>query len=312
MSLDRFQIDRRSFIKAAAPLAIGLTTIARGQVLIERGHFNDGDVGLVQEQLLKLVNEERGQAGLSQLQLDALACQVAGEHAGDMVTHHFLNHWGSDGRKPYQRYSFAGGTDATRENVASANNIQSLTSVSVAEDFRDMHRSMTAELPPNDGHRRTILYPQLTHVGFGVAMQGRDLRLDEIYVARYVNVDPIARQARPKATVFLRGRILDRRYVVNDVSLYHEPLPSPPAADWLRVARPYALPSEFERLLPRLPRDNFYEDGSRGSIELRSDGSFFTRVPVSKDPGINTIEVWLRAGDTGTAFPATQICVRVE
>ena len=61
-----------------------------------------------------------------------------------------------------------------------------------------MHLSMIEEVPPNDGHRKTILFPQHTHVGFGIALQGHNLRLDELYLARYVEVDPIPRQATTK------------------------------------------------------------------------------------------------------------------
>ena len=66
-------IDRRSFLKTAAPFALGLWTIARGQIPLERGRFSEPDVPRAREQLLKLVNEERLSAGLSQLELDGLA-----------------------------------------------------------------------------------------------------------------------------------------------------------------------------------------------------------------------------------------------
>src|SRR6266853_1875536 len=122
--LVRSEISRSSFIKAAAPLALGLGASARGQIPLERGRFSADDLPLAREQLLKQVNAERASSGLSQLQLDELACKVAGEHARDMVEGDFLSHWGSDGRKPYHRYSFAGGTEAVQENVSSAQNIQ--------------------------------------------------------------------------------------------------------------------------------------------------------------------------------------------
>ena len=54
------------------------------------------------------------------------------------------------------------------------------------------------------------------------------------------------------------------------------------------------------------------DDGSTGSIQVDATGGFRVRVGLSKKPAINTIMLWLRAGQTGTAFPATQICVRVE
>jgi hypothetical protein len=62
-------------------------------VLIERGRFSEPDIPVARQQLLKLVNEERLSAGLSQLELDDLAGKVANEHALDTATGGFLSHW---------------------------------------------------------------------------------------------------------------------------------------------------------------------------------------------------------------------------
>jgi hypothetical protein len=305
-------IDRRLFLTTAAPFALGVCTNARGQIPIERGRFSEDDIPRARERLLKQVNAERAHAGLHQLQLDELASKVANEHARDMIQRDFLSHWGSDGRKPYHRYSFAGGTDAVRENVSSAQNIQSVTPAGVARDLYEMHLSMIEEIPPNDGHRKTILSPPLTHVGFGIAMQGHNLRLDELYLARYIEIEPIPRQVKPKTTVTMRGRVLNLGHVLTNVDIFFEPLPSRPAIDWLREPRSYGLPRDFETILPRLAPPYFYSDGSTGNIEFSTSGRFHTRVNLSRKPGINTIVVWLKSGPNGTSFSATEICVRVE
>src|SRR5205807_2402574 len=85
MDLVQVAISRRSFLKSAAPFALGLRTIARGQTPFERGRFSEDDLPMAREQLLRTVNEERSQAGLSKLELDGLACNVAGDHALDMA-----------------------------------------------------------------------------------------------------------------------------------------------------------------------------------------------------------------------------------
>lgn len=305
-------IGRRSFLKVAGPFALGLGAIARAQVPIERGQFSADSFPLARQQLLNQVNAERARAHLSQLQLDELACRVADEHARDMVERDFLSHWGSDGRKPYHRYSFAGGTDALQENVSSAESIQSVTANAVLRDLSNMHQSMIEEVPPRDGHRKTILFPQLTHVGFGLALQGHNLRLDELYLARYVELDPIPRRAKAKSTITLRGKVLNPKHVITGADVYFEPLPAPPAIDWLREPRSYGMPKVYETLLPRLPTPYFYPDGSNGTIELNTTGRFQARIDLSKKPGINTIMVWLKSSQNGTGFPATAICIRVE
>jgi Cysteine-rich secretory protein family len=309
---NRNTITRRSFLETSAAFALGLGAVARGQIPIERGRFSEDDIPLAREQLLRQVNAERANAHLGQLQLDDLACSVANDHARDMIQGNFLSHWGSDGRKPYHRYSLAGGTDAVRENVSSAESIQSVTTTGVRRDLYDMHQSMLEEVPPNDGHRKTILFPQLSHVGFGIALAGHNLRLDELYLARYVEVDPIPRELKPKEGVVLRGRILNPMHLLNGIDVFFEPLPSAPAIEWLRVARSYGLPQVVDHLLPRLPDSFFYPNGTSGTIQISNKTRFKVRLGFSQRPGINTIVVWLKAGQSGDAFPATEICVRVE
>jgi uncharacterized protein YkwD len=305
-------VTRRSFLQAAAPLVLGLGAIARGQTPIERGRFSEDDLPLAREQLLKMVNTERAKAGLTQLELDDLACKVASEHASDMASRLFLSHWGTDGRKPYHRYSFAGGTAAVQDNVSSADNIVSVTSKSVLEVVQDMHQSMIEEVPPYDGHRKTILFPWHTHVGFGIALQGHNVRMDELYVAHYIDIDPIPRQAKPKTSLPLSGKVRSGRQTLTGAEVYYEALPSAPEIDWLREPRSYGMPETIDRLYPRLPDRYFYPDGSHGTIEINSSRRFHVSLGLSKKPGINTIMIWLKEGQSGTAFPASQICIRVE
>jgi hypothetical protein len=306
-------VDRRAFLKTAAPFALGLGAIARGQIPIERGRFTEDQIPLVREQLLRLVNAERSQAGLTQLELDDLACKVASEHAQDLIRGRFLSHWGTDGRKPYHRYSFAGGTDAVQENVASAENIQSLTPTRVATDFKDMHSAMHSEVPPNDGHRRTILDAHHTHVGFGIGFQGHSLRLDELYLARYSHIDPIPRRAKSKATIVLTGHLLNPKHFLHEVDVFYEPLPAPPDVAWLRTLRSVSLPDVFVHLRPKAPLGTTYTDGTTGDYEWNRNGKF--RVPVKlfkADPGIYTVVFWIRTVPADKGFPGAEICILSE
>src|ERR1043165_5730841 len=177
MTLNRFALDRRSFLKAATPLALGLPVLARSQTFIEKGRWSGEQVPVARAELLKMLNKERASAGLSQLQLDDLACNVASGHAREMADLGFFSHWNSVGYTPFYRYAFAGGVDGLQENVSSAEDIESLTPYRIMNDLRDMHQIMHDEVPPDDGHRKTILFPYHTHVGFGIALRNRSLRL---------------------------------------------------------------------------------------------------------------------------------------
>jgi len=306
-------IARRSFLQSAVPcLALAVGSVRQAQI-IERGKFGDDDLPLARAQLLDLVNSERSLAGATRLELDDLACKVANQHALDMVKGNFLSHWGSDGLNPYQRYSLAGGNDAIQENVSEANNIPSVTPKGVNAELRDRHTTMHGETPPNDGHRRTILAPQNTHVGFGIALDGHNLRLTELYLARYLEVNPVARQAARKATVVLTGRLLNPKHSLYEVDVCYEPLPTPPDAASLRAARSYSWPDEHRALRPKAPNGSIYPDGSTGDFDWGKDGKFRVPAKLYKGaPGIYTILFWIKTMPTGTAFIAAQVCIRCE
>jgi len=263
--------------------------------------------------LLNQVNIERAEAGLTSLKLDGLACAVAQKHATEMARNSFLSHWGLDGRKPYHRYSFAGGVDAIQENDAAINTNTPIASDEVPIHLMSMHRSMYEEAPPNDGHRKAILNAIHTHAGFGYADYGFCVRLCEVYLARYVAIDPYPVIASPRDQIVLSGRLLHPSYSLEAIDVFYEPLPAPPDKAWLRLPRPYGLPDERESYVPKLPPNYIYRDGSKGSIELQGGGRF--RVPIRlsrKEPGIYTAVGWVARSAKETAFPATQVCVRAE
>jgi uncharacterized protein YkwD len=304
------RLNRRSFATLATTFALSSPAILRAQALIERGRFSDEELPLAREQLLQQVNTERSAHGLSHLKLDELACKVANKHAEDMASGLFLSHWGSDGRKPFHRYSMAGGTAAVQENCSAADDIQSVSSSPVLTTLHDMHQSMVNETPPHDGHRKTILDPFHTHVGFGIALNSHSLRLDELYLARYLQFDPVPAESKPRATVRLSGRLLNPRHSVIEIAIFYEPPPKPPDIFWLRTPRSVSLPDEVVRLRPRVADPVRYEDGGHGDFDLDSDGGFRARVPLFKsDPGIYTIVCAVRRTANDQGFPGGQVCI---
>jgi uncharacterized protein YkwD len=303
--------NRRDFLRTGATFAL-MPLAVSAQTPIERGRFSEDYLPVVRQQLLELVNTERSQAGLSALQLDDLACKVANDHARDMANGRFLSHWGRDGRKPYQRYSSAGGSDAIQENVSAADNILSLTPNGVAGDLLDMHSAMHAETPPNDGHRQAMLASQHTHAGFGIALNGHSLRLSELYVSRYLEVNPFPQQAKRRGTVVLTGKLLNPAHFLHEVDVFFEPLPAPPSADWLRTPRGYTLPNEYVALRPQAPLGAHYGDGSTGDYEW-GKGKFSVPARLSRDaPGIYTIVFWIRRLPADKAFPGAEVCIWAE
>src|SRR6266550_8337675 len=110
------EVTRRLFLNQVTLSMIGFATTVKPLSCFCDYSPADDAVLTVRNQLLNMVNHERTDAGLSILKLDELACRVAEAHAIDMAQGGFLSNWGTDGRKPYHRYSFAGASDAIEEN----------------------------------------------------------------------------------------------------------------------------------------------------------------------------------------------------
>lgn len=302
------KVSRRDFLHSASA-GFGVT-------LLHRPSPNDLEQTIkeIRENLLKMVNEERDVEGVQLVELDELANQVATSHATDMVKNDFASHWGSNGFKAYHRYSFAGGTESTQENVSAANNTWSSRPRDLKQDTAYLHVRLYQEKPPHDGHRKTILAPQHTHVGFGIALQDLRLRLVELFVARYLTVKPMPREAKRGAELTFSAKIIKRGFELNHVEVFYEPLPVPPELSWLRSTGSYALPRESRALRPRVPPPLRYSDGQQGVIDMNlTDASFRAPVKLFKDkPGIYTVVAWIKDGKMRSAFPATEVCIKAS
>ena len=304
-------VSRRAFLQSASAsiggALLGHAPFASSQSDLEKT-FEE-----IRKNLLAMVNEEREVANVPPVAIDELATKVATMHAVDMAAAKYTSHWGRDGLKPYHRYSFSGGTDATQENVSSADNTWSTKLKDLVQDTAYLHVRLYQEKPPYDGHRRAILAPQHTHVGFGLAVDQLRLRVVELFVARHVEVDPFRRVAKPGDQISFVANIINRNYVLNHVEVFYEPLPQPPELSWLRQFRPYSLPNESRMLWPKLLPPLMYADKTRGVVDVSTVGVF--KAPVrffKKERGIYTIVAWIRTRKAELAFPATEVCVRVE
>ena len=304
-------MPRREFL-----LAAGITA---GTVVSERflsSHAQTTEFERFAElraNVLEMVNEERAVEKVRAVTIDPLATRVATQHAAEMAMHDFASHWGRDGMKPYHRYSFAGGTDATQENVSAADNTWSNKMSDLKQDTSYLHLRLYQEKPPNDGHRKTILAPQHTHVGIGIAVEKLRLRLVELFVARYVEVTAVPRVAKPKSVVQFAAKLLGRDYGLNYIEVFYEPLPKPPELDWLNERRSYELPLHSRILRPKVMPPYMYSDRTRGDVDVNLDGSFSVPVTLFHDkPGIYTVVAWVKSNRTGRAFPATEVCIRAE
>ena len=156
---------RRDFLQTATA-SLGVALVDRTPADLEKAFAE------IRVNLLEMINEERAVEKVRPLEIDELATQVATKHAIEMARDEFASHWNRDGLKPYHRYSFAGGTHATQENISAADDTWSLKEDQLKQDTAYLHVRLYQEKPPYDGHRKTILAPQHTHVGIGTDSTG--------------------------------------------------------------------------------------------------------------------------------------------
>ena len=126
----------------------------------------DGEeLSSLQYLVLDLTNNARRMYGLRPVRLGGnLAPQ---EHAEDMAEHCFLSHWGTNGMKPYMRYSLDGGTQANAENVHGSSFCPADPSGYLQKSLVEEAREAFESLMNSPGHRANILRPahRLLHLG---------------------------------------------------------------------------------------------------------------------------------------------------
>ncbi len=305
------QIPRRLFLKACAATSLfALSPTHWHQV--SAATLNDA-FDEIRNNLLQLVNEERAVEKVPLLKMDDLATKVATAHAQEMARHAYASHWNRDGLKAYHRYSLAGGYHYTKENVSAADNTWSNKLADLKQDTSYLHVRLYSEKPPNDGHRKAILAPQNTHVGFGIAVEELRLRMVELFVSKYVELKVTKLAARPQETVYLTGNTLNREYFLNSIEVFYEPLPKPPEIEWLREPRPYELPLESDVLAPKLPKPFFYPDRKPGRIDIEITGQFRTPIHLyKKEPGLYTVVCWIQKNRAVKPIPVSELCIRAE
>lgn len=307
------KVSRRNFLQSTSA-SLGLALMDRKSLAASSHDDLEKTFAEIRANLLDMVNEERAVEKVPKLAVDDLATQVAQKHAVDMANGGFASHWGRDGLKPYQRYSFAGGIHATQENVSAADNTWSTKLEDLKQDTAYLHVRLYEEKPPNDGHRRTILAPQHTHVGFGIAVEELRLRMVELFVAKYVELRRIPRTAKPGSQIIFSGTVQKRDYGLSMVEVFYEPIPKTPELSWLREPRSYALPKESKAFRPKATVPFIAGDKSPSIVELpTSHRNFDIPIRLFKDePGIYTLVAWLRGGKSQKLFPATEVCIRAE
>jgi hypothetical protein len=277
--------------------------------------------------LLKLVNEERKQRGLSQLRLDEAASHAAEDHTAEMARFHYIAHLDLAGEKPNQRYNRHGGTNQVSENVSYRESTARLyLTRKIVQDIHD--RWM--ESPP---HRRNIVAPEHNAVGLAITLSwdGKSsvLSAAEEFVDDYGDFSALPGKADSQDMLELTGTFHDRQTKLVYIMIGREPLPEKHSPKELNAnLNGYSLPKPFVSLMPRNEAylhsaegtPTFYPityQSSRGMFELRfSIAGLFAQLrengnALTLKPGLYYVMAWVQRPEGKPFIASTQI-IRVD
>jgi len=264
--------------------------------------------------LFERLNRERRAAGSAPVAYDLLGASVGDAFCLDAATSRSSGHWDTSGRPPYLRWALAGGVDYHGENFSALTRTGADVDESEVSRFLlDAHSQMMAELPPDDGHRRTALDPEWTHVGIGAAVAGGEFRMVEEYsrrVALWVEIPRGPVSARARAPFAVK---LPPGWTLVSLEVAFEPAPRPMSREEIRRRGSYSFPAASQRLFARAPGNAQYQDGSRGEVELRS-GVARADIPLLSGPGSYYVFVFATPGSTRgrSLSPLTAALIRAQ
>jgi uncharacterized protein YkwD len=265
----------------------------------------------LREHALRLINRDRAMYRLPPVQLDPQASEIGDEYCRRQIRNRTTGHFTVDGVPPYARYAFAGGNDAISENAAAWSADYNFNERALYDMVRRSQDAMMAEMAPNDGHKRTMLDPNATHVGIGLAWERGEFRLVQEFVRRYVQwTRELPRDARIDQTVAVAGKPLPG-VSVEGITVHHEPMPTTIAATTASAISVYSLPGKRRVYTPR-ERIQGISLTRREAFTVRGDGSFHFTVPFQDGPGLYTVVVWVRKEGVESPFSASNVSIRVE
>jgi hypothetical protein len=279
----------------------------------------------LRHEMLRMINHDRKRAGLTPVDIDPATSALADAYCERQIRNGTTGHFTTDGLAPYMRYSLGGGNDGVSENAAAWSANYRFDDRALLDLLRQSEEAMLAETPPHDGHRKTILDPQATHVGIGMAWRGGELRLAQEFLRKYLDWSrPLPRRAIAGAHQLCSGKPRNG-YRIDAVTVHREPLPQPMSATVANLITTYSLPNERREYLPRLGVRRWttaegevktarqeYSDGRRGDFQVADDGTFAFAVPFTDGPGVYTVVIWVRKEGDTTSFAASNVSVQVE
>ena len=140
--------------------------------------------------MLELINHARTGAGAPPVVMGTKdMAQVQADH---LLRDCVMSHWGTDGLKPYMRYSLAGGYQTNGENASTHNECGYRgTLLHWTADPMEMVADTVEGWLGSPGHRETMLNPHYRQVNIGLAWDRNTFKAIQHFEGGYVELDAL-------------------------------------------------------------------------------------------------------------------------
>ena len=190
-----------TFIPSPFPTTEPITTPVATPTSAPSG-LTEPELADAREYALKLINQARTAVNLNEVVLGNNT--AAQSHAEDLRANCVSGHWGTDGMKPYMRYTLAGGEQYSAENVSGIDFCPTDPDRYVANSITSEIDEAMNGLLSSPGHVRNILNPHHRKVNIGVSYRRPNLWLVQLFIGDYVEYSTQPKISEGRLT--LRGR----------------------------------------------------------------------------------------------------------
>ena len=266
--------------------------------------------GALKEGVFARINRDRVLAGLLPVAWDEAASQVADAFCEQQVREASRGHFLMDGVPPYARTAFAGVFGAQSENSVSWVTTGSSFTETPLQLALAGHKEMMGEKPPQDGHRRTILDPDATHVGVGYASANGRFQMAQEFLTRTLERVRLVRSDASRLILHFEGKtVKDTRLMF--VTIARELPPATLTREEASARTSYSYPSPW---LAYVPEGNTQMRVSgtdtRDKLRISAREFFFAFAPDR--PGLYTFTFYTSVRPSEPSRPGATVTIWIE
>ena len=211
--------------------------------------------------MLALINSERRKAGVNPVVLGAN--NAAQLHAESSLADCVSSHWGTDGLKPYMRYSLAGGYQSNGENGHGSDYcIKASDRHRPVSSIQAEIREAMAGWMGSSGHRRNILDPSHIKVNIGMTWDRYNVVMFQHFEGDYVEYQQLPEidggVLKMSGRTRNGARLGSRRDL--GVQIFYDPPPAPLTQGQVARTYCYAHGLQVANLRERLTGGSFWPE----------------------------------------------------